>query len=247
MNHPYELLADFVDGSLDESDLAGVQAHLDACPACREDVSHASAGRAAARSLPQVAAPRELHERVVVAAGSRGQGAADQGVPGWYRWAGVAAAAAVVVAIVIALPNVGDGGAGRNTHEDSQGTTAAGAEAADAVSGGEVEVRDENYDAEELEQLARAAGVDPAEQIAEAGATRTTRADPAAARCVRKAFDEQPVGTLTRLILATFEDRDAYIAVYLEGPGANEPPDTAAVWVAAKDDCSILSFASARI
>jgi hypothetical protein len=153
----------------------------------------------------------------------------------------------VVVAIVIALPNVGDGGAGRNTHEDSQGTTAAGAEAADAVSGGEVEVRDENYDAEELERLARAAGVDPAEQMAGAGATRTTRADPAAARCVRKAFDEQPAGTLTRLILARFEDRDAYIAVYLEGPGANEPPDTAAVWVAAKDDCSILSFASARI
>jgi hypothetical protein len=83
--------------------------------------------------------------------------------------------------------------------------------------------------------------------MAQAGATRTTRTDPAAARCVRKAFDEQPAGTLTRLILARFEDRDAYIAVYLEGPGANEPPDTAAVWVAAKDDCSILSFASARI
>lgn len=244
MNHPYELLADLVDGTLDEGDLAGVQAHLDTCPECREDVAQASAGRDAVRSLPQVAAPPELHERVVAAAGGRGEG---QGVPGWYRWAGVAAAAAVVVAIAIALPNVGDGEAGRNTAEDAQGPMAAGVESADAVSGGEVEVQDENYDAEGLEQLARAAGVDPAAQLAEAGATRTTRADPAAARCVRKAFDEQPTGTLTRLILATFEDRDAYIAIYLEGPGANEPPDTAAVWVAARDDCSILSFASARI
>lgn len=246
MNHPYDLLADFVDGTLDEGDRAGVQAHLDACPECRDDVAHASAGRTAARSLPQVAAPPGLHERVIVAAGSRGHGAAGRVAPGWYRWAGVATAAAAVVAIVIALPNVGDGGAGRNTPEDSQETMAAGAEATDAASG-EVEVQDKNYDAEELEQLARAAGVDPAEQMAGAGATRTTRADPAAARCVREAFDEQPAGTLTRLILATFEDRDAYIAVYLEGPGANEPPDTAAVWAAAKEDCSILSFASARI
>ena len=182
MNHPYELLADLVDGTLDEGDLAGVQAHLDSCPECREDVAHASAGRDAARSLPQVAAPPGLHERVVVAAGGRGQGAAGQRVPAWYRWAGAAAAAAVVVAIAIALPTVGDGEAGRNTQEDSQGTMAVGSEATDAASGGEVEVQDENYDVEELEQLARAAGADPAQQLAEAGATRTTRADPAAAR-----------------------------------------------------------------
>ena len=69
MNHPYELLADLVDGTLDEGDLAGVQAHLDTCPACRDDVAHATAGREAARSLPQAAAPRGAARRVVVAAG----------------------------------------------------------------------------------------------------------------------------------------------------------------------------------
>lgn len=30
MNHPYELLADLMDGTLDEGDLAEVQGHLDA-------------------------------------------------------------------------------------------------------------------------------------------------------------------------------------------------------------------------
>jgi hypothetical protein len=246
MNHPYELLADLVDGTLDEGDLAGVHAHLDACPGCREDVAHASAGREAARSLPQVASPPGLHERVVVAAGGRSQGAPGQGIPRWYRWAGVTAAAAVVVAIAIALPNVGGGHAGRGTPEDSRGTMAVSEQAEDGSSGGKVELQDENYDATELEQLARAAGADPAAEAGVANATQT-RADPAAARCVRRAFDEQPAGKLTRLILAKFEGRDAYIAVYLEGPGANEPPDTAAVWAAAKEDCSILSFASARI
>ena len=247
MNHPYELLADLVDGTLNEGDLAGVQAHLDACPACREDVAHASAGRDAARSLPQVTAPTDLHQRVVAAAGGRsqeapGEATPGQGTPGWYRWAGVGAAAAVVVAIAIALPNVGGGGTGRIA-EDAQ-ETMAGAEAGGSTSSRRVELQDMNYDATALEQLARASGANAA---VEANAPQVTSSDPNAARCVRQAFDEQPVGRLARLIQARFEGRDAYIAIYLEGPGANEPPDTAAVWVAAKDDCSILSFASARI
>lgn len=245
MNHPYDLLADLVDGTLDEGDLARARAHLDVCPACRGDVAHANAGRDAARSVPQVTAPPGLHERVVAAAGGRGRGTPGQAVPNWYRWAGVAAAAAMVVAIAIALPNVGGGGNERAA-TDSQGTMAAGAQAEDASSPDQVEIQDVNYDATELEQLARAGGADPA-ALVEANAPETTRADPAAARCVRRAFDGQPVGQLTRLILARFEGRDAYVAVYLEGPGANEPADTAAVWVAAKDDCTILSFASARI
>jgi hypothetical protein len=250
MNHPYELLADLVDGTLDEGTLAGVQAHLDSCPSCREDVAHASAGREAARSLPQAPAPAELHHRVVTAAGGRGQGTPGQGTPGqgtpgWYRWAGVAAAAAVVVAIAIALPNVGDGGSELGAGAETEAPMTAAGDAEGVVSERRVEIQDRNYDAKGLEQLASAAGTDSAELV-EANQSQVTLSD-AAARCVSRAFDEQPVGRLARLIQARFEGREAYIAVYLEGPGANEPPDTAAVWVAAKDDCSILSFASARI
>jgi anti-sigma factor RsiW len=242
MNHPYELLADLTDRTLDEGDLARVQAHLDTCPSCREDVAFATAGRDAARSLPQATAPAELHQRVVAAAGGRGSD-----VPSWYRWAGVAAAAAVVVAITIALPNVGGEGTDRGSSEEAGGQIAVGAGAEDAASGRQVEIQDRNYDANALEQLASAAASDSAAQV-EANASQVTLvADPTAATCVNRAFDERPVGRLARLIEARFEGRAAYIAVYLEGPGANEPPDTAAVWVAAKEDCSILSFASARI
>jgi anti-sigma factor RsiW len=70
MNHPYEQLADLVDGSLDEDALAGVQAHLDSCEACRADVALATAGRAAARSLPAEPAPADLPERVLREAGA---------------------------------------------------------------------------------------------------------------------------------------------------------------------------------
>jgi anti-sigma factor RsiW len=105
MSHPYEELADLLDGTLDEENLAGVQSHLDTCASCRDDVAHATAGREAARSLPQAAAPAELHRDVVLAAGDRGYGP-----PTWHRWAGVAAAAAVVVALAIARTNEGGGG-----------------------------------------------------------------------------------------------------------------------------------------
>lgn len=244
MNHPFELLADLLDGTLDEGDLAGVRAHLDSCPTCREDVALATAGRDAARSLPQAAAPADLHRRVVAAAGG-GKDVPGRGTPTWYRWAGVAAAAAVVVAIAIALPNVG-GGDSSGAPERAQGPMSAGSEEAqDAGSVGQIEVQDANYDAKELEQLARATSSNSSAAIESGGAP--TRDDPTAATCVSQAFDEQPAGRLARLIQARFEGRDAYIAVYLEGPGANEPPDTAVVWVAARDDCSILSFASARI
>jgi len=238
MNHPYEQLTDLVDGTLDEDDLAGVQAHLDTCASCREDLAHTTRGREAARSLPQAAPPADLHRRVIVAAGGHSHGA-----PTWYRWAGVAAAAAVVVAIAIALPNVGGG-----SDKDRAGLTAAsvdaGAEAQDAGAGRQVEKLDENYDAKELERLARDTS---SAMAAQQPAPQTTALDTGAAQCVSQAFAKQPVGELARLIEAKFEGRPAYIAVYLEGPGAGEPPDTAVVWAAAKDDCTILSFASARI
>jgi Putative zinc-finger len=241
MNHPYEQLADLLDGTLDEENLAGVQSHLDTCASCRDDVAHATAGREAARSLPQAAAPAELHRDVVLAAGGRGHG-----TPGWYRWAGVAAAAAVVVAVAIALPSVGDGVGDSRTTEDAQRPMEAASGSEDSISGRQVEVQDVNYDPKGLERLARAIRTDAA-TTAEA-TPNAALADPVeAAGCVSRAFDEQPVGRLARLIQAKFEGRAAYIAVYLEGPGADEPPDTAVVWVASKDNCTILSFASARI
>jgi hypothetical protein len=238
MNHPYEQLADLVDGTLDEGDLAGVQAHLDTCASCREDLAHATAGREAARSLPQVAAPADLHGNVIVTAGGRGHG-----TPAWYRWAGVAAAAAVVVAIAIALPNVGDGNK-RAAEDTAGGMEAVSAPATDAGTQGQLEIVDKDYDANDLKRLARDIG---SETRAEGPEPQATTLDSSAAQCVRQAFDEQPVGRLARLIQARFDGRPAYIAVYLEGPGAGEPADTAVVWAAAKDDCTILSFALARI
>jgi len=241
MNHPYERLADLVDGTLGEEDLAGVHAHLDTCASCREDAAHAAAAREAARSLPQAAAPADLHRRVIVAAGGRGHGS-----PTWYRWAGVAAAAAVVVAIAIALPNVGDGGK-TGAAEDAAASVEAqaaegGARANDDVT---ITVEDKNYDEQGLQQLVSASSSDVAssEQAPLAGAL----ADPAAVRCVERAVPDEATGRLIRLIQARFEGRAAYIGIYLESPGAGQQPDLVTAWVASRNDCSFLSLAFAKI
>lgn len=238
MNHPYELLADLMDGTLDEGDLAGVQAHLDTCASCRQDLADAKAGARAARSLPVEDPPADLHRRVVGASGGHG-------TPSWYRWAGVAAAAAAVVAIAIALPNVGTDPA--TLGGDSTGSQLESSEMAPNAAQVAVDEEDTNYDGQALEDLAESEKSRAVVSTA-AGAedAASGRAD-AALRCVSRAFDNQQVGQLTRLIRARFEGEEAYIAVYLEGPGAGQPPDTVAVWAASSKDCTILSFASARI
>ena len=237
MNHPYELLADLLDGTLDEGDLAGVQAHLDTCASCRRDVADAPVGARAARSLPVMDPPPDLHRRVMSGGG--------RGVPAWYRWAGVAAAAAAVVAIAIALPNVGgNGDAATEMTTDAVGDPETALPLAGDVTVSEV---DRNYDEEALRDLAQSATASRSQVATDAAGAETPGDTTAAVRCVTRAFENQQTGRLTQLIRARFEGKEAYIAVYLEGPGAGEPPDTAAVWAASSKDCSVLSFASARI
>jgi hypothetical protein len=238
MNHPHELLVDLLDGTLDEADLAGVRAHLDTCGSCRRDLAEARTGARAARSLPVMDPPADLYRRVVSSGGGGG-------TPTWYRWAGVAAAAAVVVAIAIALPNVGSGpdDDAREAATDAAGSSEVAPLAADVA----VSEEDRNYDAGALEDLARSA-TDARSEATSDGAGGGALDPTAAVRCVSRAFEDQLTGRLTRLIRARFDGEEAYIAVYLEGPGAGEPPDTAAVYAASSENCTVpLSFASARI
>jgi len=167
------------------------------------------------------------------------------GFPTWYRWAGVAAAAAVVVAIAIALPNVGDGGKQRAAEDAAASVEAqaaqGGARANDDVA---FAVEDKNYDEKALQQLvSSSADTASSEQAPFAGALT----DPAAVRCVERAVPDEAIGRLSRVIQARFQRRAAYIGLYLESPGAGQQPDLVAAWVAARDDCSFLSAAFAKI
>ena len=64
--------------------------------------------------------------------------------------------------------------------------------------------------------------------------------------CVVKSAPDQG-GELQSLIRARFKGTPAYLAVFMEGPGAGQPADTVTVWVFATTDCRILSFSSAQL
>ncbi|MGZ6544018.1 MAG: hypothetical protein ACXVEI_01740, partial [Actinomycetota bacterium] len=67
-----------------------------------------------------------------------------------------------------------------------------------------------------------------------------------ATACIQRSAPKEQ-GQLTRLILAKFEGSPAFIAAFLEGPGANQPPDSVTIWVFSTKACQILSSSFARL
>jgi Putative zinc-finger len=242
MNHPHELLAELIDGTLDADRRSVVDAHLASCAACRADVAAAAAGRSSARSLHDVSPPADLARRVLAAAGRDDAGA--RRAPRWSRWAGVAAAAALAAVVALTLPDLGPAGSGDRAATETGDRTAAEAIGGAAAGSVPLERSGEDLAAGDLERLASRTKV-AALAAPEADAGIGGSAGEAAA-CVARAFEGQPRGRLVRLIQARFQGRDAYVAVTLEGT-ADRDPDLAAVWAVSAGDCEILSYAQARL
>jgi len=178
--------------------------------------------------------------------------------PTWAKVAPAIAAAAVVALVAVALPRLGGspGDAGTTTADEVAGS---GAEAAPAL---RLEIADTDYD--EL-ALRAAVGAFVTSRDAEgadvgdpAAGGATSQAVPRATRfagpgrtekaiaCLHRAFRGFP-GDIVRVQQAAFRGTTAYVGFVLEGPGAGTPPDTMSIWVAAVDDCSILTLTSARL
>src|SRR5947209_6846293 len=64
MNHPEELLAEYVDGSLQQDERAVVDAHLVGCERCRQEVALATRARAALSPLRDVELPEGFSPKV---------------------------------------------------------------------------------------------------------------------------------------------------------------------------------------
>lgn len=250
MTHPLEQLAPYVDGSLTGPEHLEVERHLASCAQCRSEVAVASEARAALRSMPEVEVPTDLG---VPALEAMGTGESHHpGPPRWVRAMPFVAAAAVVALLVfITLPRLG-GGTASDSAADGALPTAPDARAL------RLEVVSTDFDADSLQAEAQTSAAryadatsDPQEGAAlssPAGATKTEGAarSSEALRCLRTAF-EGFGGDPVRLVEASFEGTPAYLAFVLEGPGAEQPADQMTVWVAARDDCSIVSLTSVRL
>jgi hypothetical protein len=257
MTHPEELLAGYVDGDLPARDRAAVDTHLAACSRCRGEVSLARSARSALGALPDVPAPDGIAARAIEE--SRGTAAAPGGgTPRWYRVAGIAAAtAAALVVLTLTLPHIGQSDdAGGATRAAGTGSKVQGPTALSAPNG--IEVQHVNYDNESLSALSTsyardsAAAGGGAETTAspDSGEFATTQGTPkqtaGALACIQRSAPDA-TGQLTRLIRARFQGTPAYLALFLDGPGAGQPADTVIVWVFAIDDCRILSSSQAKL
>jgi Putative zinc-finger len=260
VSHPEDLLADYVDGTLDERERAAVDAHLPGCARCSAEVRQAGAARAALSELEEVPVPFGVTGPVLAEAGRRFERRPGV-VWGRFQWAAGLAAAAALVALV-AL-NVGgedarNAAAPERTAAAAGGTGAAGAEAATpgvVPFAGLERQTDANYDDAGIHAVAsEAAGEVLAAQDAQGtqAALASTVPDSkertsVAKDCVARSDVRGPNDVLIRLIEAQFEGTPAFIGVFSEGPGAGQAPDHIVVFVVAKDDCRILSTASQRI
>jgi hypothetical protein len=269
VTHPDDLLADYVDGTLDERRRADVDAHLKGCARCHEEVRLAGSAKDSLAELEDVPVPFGVTGPVVIEAGKR----FEQRGKTWdrFRWAaGLAAAAALILVVALNL--------GRGDHQNAAQPAAAGATgatgaaeaggaAADASAAvpflGVERQADVNYDAAGIQAVARDASraIASAEKAqALAGAASRTPAPAASAdqrfasaprprQCIEQSGlpTDSPRDVLVRLIEAKFENQPAYIAVFAESPGAGQPADHIVVWVVSSSDCRILSTASQRV
>jgi putative zinc finger protein len=217
MTHPDELLlTDYVDRSLPEDERRAVAEHLATCEQCRQDVELASRGRGMLASLPVVEAPpigwpsgAEAHRPVA---------ASQSGPPRWYRaLAGVAAAAALVAAIAVIVPNLGS--SSRDTAAPAPGSTGAdaGAEAGKtpepAAAGGRLVLEQStDYSAARLQALAQDETTESPTADGSGPPDIQRQAEPELLACLRSSAVQ---GERLRMIIAArYEGTPAWIGVY---------------------------------
>lgn len=244
MNHPHELLAEYVDGSLPQRERTAVEAHLEGCDECRHEIVLARGARRALRSLPslvEIPVPADVAAPALAEASTSSRAATSAGTtPRWYRAGGLAAAAAIVVVLAVTLPRLGQSPTG------SRDPLGAAEAAAPAKSEPAVEVQGTNYTRETLAKLAAgsrtAAGSAPTEaSFAEDGAVGSSKV----LHCLRAAYPHIE-GTPVRLIRARFQGTPAYVGVF-QSAYADDASNKTITLAASTEGCQLLSFSSAKI
>jgi anti-sigma factor RsiW len=151
-----EAIAEFVDGTLDPARQRGLERHVEGCDACRALVADLKSIQAGAFTLDRHEVPRHLFEsvRARVAAEPQPRGR----ILGWPQtrgaWAGLAAAAALVLATGIGVYSLRQPA---GLHQNDQTATAPSDDDVVASVQAELQAAEEHYDKaiQGLERIAR--------------------------------------------------------------------------------------------
>jgi hypothetical protein len=270
--HPEELLAEFVEGTLGPEDRARVESHLSACASCREEVALAGPAREALSTLPELDAPAGTTWPVVQRARQRKRWLPP--LSPRVAWA-TAGAAAVVIIVAFALI----GGQIIPTSQEAAGPeaerelSARDEEAGDnAFSSADPETAQkglayprfrrtaQDYDGAALASLAEdLAG--QAKQALDRGFpeppalyyTRTSALLALDARtkraltCVGKAVSPDRSLAPFTVVAARFEGEPVYVGAFLQADGPDRPYAELVLYVVSREGCALRSFARQQL
>jgi hypothetical protein len=267
--HPEELLAEYLDGTLEPDDRARVESHMAGCVSCREAVSLAGSARHALGMLPELDVPAGTTWPVVQRAGQRRRWL--PALPPRVAWAaaGVAAVAAAVIGAFILV------GGPRQFGGQDAGAPAEDAERLQAERGladGEPAAQgtitsyptfhrsDEDYDGTSLASLARDLTTEARTHLEEgsfiepparfyARATNLATADRTrqALSCVAEAVSPNRSLAPFVIVAARFEGEPAYIGAFLQADRPDQPYRQLALYVVSQDGCALRSFARQQL
>lgn len=263
-DHPDELLAEYVDGTLGPEARGRVEAHLAGCVRCRDEVAMAREGREALAALPELPAPAGLDLAVRRRRSPRR----------WRVLAPVAAAAVLVAGAIVVLGQLGgpepagiEGGGGGGAQApaaSAQSPGAAGSETSDRTALARAQLpryseSNTDYRPSDLAALARGLRDDARESV-EGGLAPTAAEyyrdfDPSALparlgdiyRCVVSDVPPEQLIVPLTIEAASFEGEPAYLASFLQGPAPDQPYDRIVIWVVGRQDCTLRSLASQRL
>lgn len=268
--HPEELLAGYVDGTLDAEDRARVESHVSSCARCRQEVDLASEARRSLAGLPELEPPPGITFGVLRESRTR---RLRPGL-GWKLATGAAAAAVIVTGVVVIAtgPRQGllpqDAGApdaerARPTEEEAQGD--AGAERASPselrapATEPQFSVADRDYDLDLLarqgQRLRDQARVSLQAGFPEPAAAFYERyrvsdfppAARAAAGCILEELPPRQLAVPFVIQEATFQGEPVYVAAFLQGPDPDQPYDRLLLWVLDREDCGLRYYATVRL
>lgn len=270
-DHPEELLAEYVEGTLGADDRARVEAHLASCSPCSEEVAMAGEARIVLTALPEVSVPFGTEQRIL----RRTQRQARWESPFAWKAARVAAVAAAVVGVGTAI-YLG------NTRSSDDSTFSVAPEARSAAPAADEAGEPAPAPAAGKQSLTGAANVSAFPRYADTGtnytiatlstATRQFAAEaeealgedfPPTARDFYRGYDlgnlvepaqkavecvntgVPPDRTVVPFVIeaASFENRPAYLVVYLRGTDADSRYDRIQVVVVDRESCAVLHFA----
>jgi hypothetical protein len=265
--HPEELLAEFVDGTLGPEDRARVESHVATCVSCREEITLAGSARQALGTLAELGVPAGTTWPVVQRAGQRRRWLpALSPRVAWAAGGAAAVAAAVIGGFVLTgglQRPAGDSAAapaGRGAPEVSEAQD----ETAGRLSEGDrtyptFRRSDREFDGASLPSLTQDLTAEantalehgflepPARYYTQTAVANLSGQTRRALSCVAGAISPDRSLAPFTIVAARFEGDPAYIAAFLQADAPDQPYKELALYVVSRDGCALRSFARQRL